>query len=329
MPGRRILVNCPQFSARAAAFLDRLTQAGFEVSINETGRILTEDELTARLPGVYATIAHGESYTARVFAAAPDLRLVARYGVGHDRVDVTSATRHGVTVAMAYGTNHESVADYAFAMAIGLSCNLFQNHRMVAGGEWRFGLHHGMWGNVAGLVGLGRIGRAMARRCKGFAMPVLAFDPAADPAEAEQAGIALLPLDDLLRQADIVSLHLPLLASTRHIIGAREIGLMKPTSVLINTARGGLIDEVALHRALTEKRLAGAGLDVFEHEPPRDSPLLGLDNVILSPHTAASDLKTEALMGNRCVDHILALHAGRSPGAEFVLNPEAVQGERN
>jgi D-3-phosphoglycerate dehydrogenase / 2-oxoglutarate reductase len=198
------------------------------------------------------------------------------------------------------------------------------NHRMVAGGDWRFGLHHGMWGSVVGLVGLGRIGKAMARRCQGFAMPVLAFDPAADRDYAAQAGVTLTAIDDLLRQADIVSLHLPLLPATRHIIGAREIGLMKRSAVIVNTARGGLIDEAALASALRGGRLAGAGLDAFESEPPTGSPLLGLDNVILSPHTAASDLKTEALMGNRCIDHILVMWSGGRPDGDCVLNPETL-----
>lgn len=324
MPAKRVLVACPQFQGRQIGFLERLRAAGFEVLLNDTGHVLSEDELIARLPGVFGTIAHGEIYSERVFASAPDLRIVARYGVGHDRVDVPSATRHGVTVAMAYGTNHESVADYAFALAIALSCDVLGHHRMVAEGAWRFALHHGMWGSTVGLIGLGRIGHAMARRCRAFAMPVLAFDPVEDDAVATQTGVTLMPLEKLLRASDIVSLHLPLLASTRHIIGARELALMKPSAILINTARGGLIDEEALADALAGGRLAGAGLDVFEREPPTGSRLLTMPNVILSPHTAASDLRTEVLMGNKCIDHILALHNGGNPQADCVLNPETL-----
>jgi len=320
----RVLVNCPEFRGRTIAFLDRLTAAGLDILINDTGHVLSEDELIARMPGVFATIAHGERYTARVFAASPDLRVVARYGVGHDRVDVESATAHGVTVAMAYGTNHESVADYAFAMAIALCCDILGNHRMVVEGGWRFALHQGMWGRVAGLVGLGRIGKAMARRCQAFSMPVLAFDPALDRDHAAQAGITPTTLEEVLQRADIVSLHLPLLASTRHIIGAREIALMKRGAVIVNTARGGLIDEDALAAALRDGRLAGAGLDTFEREPPTGSPLLSLGNVILSPHAAASDPKTEELMGHRCVDHILAVWGGARPDLDCVLNPQTL-----
>lgn len=324
MRATRVLVNCPNFQGRHIAFLDRLSEAGIDIVLNDTGRVLSEDELIARMPGVFATIAHGEIYSERVFANSTDLCIVARYGVGHDRVDVASATRHGVIVAMAYGTNHESVADYAFALAIALSCNILDHHRMVVEGAWRFSLHHGMWGSTVGLIGLGRIGKAMARRCQGFLMPVLAYDPAADRAHATEAGITLTTLDELLERADIVSLHLPLLPSTRHIIGARELGLMKPSAIIVNTARGGLIDEAALAAALQNGRLAGAGLDTFEQEPPLGSPLLSLSNVIVSPHTAASDLRTEGLMGNLCVDHILAVWNGARPATECVLNPETL-----
>jgi D-3-phosphoglycerate dehydrogenase / 2-oxoglutarate reductase len=287
-------------------------------------RLLTEDELIERLPGVVAAIAGGELYTERVFASAPALRVVARFGVGYDRVDVAAATRHGVAVAMAFGTNHESVADYAFALAIGLALEILPHHHRVAGGGWGCGFHPGLWGRCMGIIGLGRIGKAMARRCRAFEMRLLAADPLADEAYAAANGIELVPLDELLRRADFVSLHTPLAPETRNLIGRRELALMKPTAFLINTARGGLIDEAALHEALTSGRLAGAGLDVFEAEPPQGSPLLDLDNVLLAPHAAGMDEAAERLMGERCVASILAILRGQDPGAGYVLNPEVL-----
>ena len=176
--------------------------------------------------------------------------MVARFGVGFDRVDVAAATRHGVAVAMAFGTNHESVADYAFALAIGLALELLPHHARVAGRGWGC-FHPGLWGRCMGIVGLGRIGQAMARRCRAFDMRVLATDPVADQAFAAAHSIELVALDDLLREADFVSLHTPLAPETRHLIGRRELALMKPAAFLINTARGGLIDEAALYEALT------------------------------------------------------------------------------
>jgi D-3-phosphoglycerate dehydrogenase len=177
-----------------------------------------------------------------------------------------------------------------------------------------------------GILGLGRIGRALAQRCRGFSMRVIAYDVALDREYAAANGIELVPFDHLLAEADILSLHTPILPETRNIVGARELGLMKPTSFIVNTARGGLIDEDALYQALVERRIAGAGLDVFAKEPPTGSPLLGLANVVLTPHALGMDEAAERLMAGRCVENILAVHAGRDPGPGFVLNPSVLAG---
>jgi D-3-phosphoglycerate dehydrogenase / 2-oxoglutarate reductase len=324
MTMKKILCNIQQIYGRSAVYLQPLRHAGFDIVMNEKGRLLTEDELIERLPGVYATIAGGEPYTERVFRSSADLKVVARFGVGWDKVDVDAATRHGTAVAMAFEANHESVADGAFALALGLSVNLLAHHNLVVQGGWSCGFHPGLWGRTMGVVGLGRIGRAVARRCQGFSMRVIAYDVAPDRDYARDNGVELVPLDRLLAEADIVSLHTPILPETRNIIGDRELSLMKPTSFIINTARGGLIDEMALHRALVERRIAGAGLDVFAEEPPKSSPLLKLDNVLLAPHALGMDEAAERLMAERCVSNILAIHAGRDPGQVFVLNPQVL-----
>jgi D-3-phosphoglycerate dehydrogenase / 2-oxoglutarate reductase len=324
MKATKILCNIEQIYGRPAVYLQPLRNAGFEIVMNGKGRLLTENELIERLPGAFATIAGGEPYTERVFGSSPDLKVVARFGVGWDKVDVDAATRHRVAVAMAFGANHESVADGAFALALGLSLNLLGHHKLVVEGGWGCGFHKGLWGRTMGIVGLGRIGRAVARRSQGFAMRVTAYDVAPDGKYAHQHGIELMPLDQLLAVADIVSLHTPILPETRNIIGARELSLMKPTSFIINTARGGLIDEEALHKALVERRIAGAGLDVFAKEPPEGSPLTQLDNVFLAPHALGMDEAAERLMAERCVSSVLAIHAGRDPGREFILNPQVL-----
>ncbi len=325
----KVLCNIQQLHGRPAAFLAPLRAAGLEVVMNDKDRLLSEAELIARLPGAIATIAGGEPYTERVFAAAPELRVVARFGVGYDRVDVAAATRHGVAVAMAFGTNHESVADYAFALAIGLALELLPHHTRVAGRGWGCSFHPGLWGRCLGIVGLGRIGKALARRAAAFEMHVLATDPLPDPAFAAANGIELVALDELLRRAHVVSLHTPLGPETRHLIGRRELAFMKSSAFLINTARGGLIDEKALYDALTCGRLAGAGLDVFEAEPPEGSPLLGLPNVLLAPHAAGMDEAAERLMGERCVESILAIIGGQDPGRGYVLNPEVLSSQES
>jgi D-3-phosphoglycerate dehydrogenase len=317
----KILVLVHQIAERPAPYLDRLRQAGFEIVHPGLGRRLTEDELIARLPGVYATIAGGEPYTERVFAAARDLRMVARFGVGWDQVDVDAATRHGVVVAMAFGTNHESVADGAFTLLCACACQLPAKHNLVASGGWGCGFHHGIWRKTVGIIGLGRIGKALARRCRGgFEMRVLGYDTVPNEREAAAHGIELVDLETLLRQSDFVSLHIPQSPENDRFMNAARFALMKPSAYLINTARGTLVDEDALLAALKGRRIAGAGLDVFRGEPPAGSALLGLDNVVLTPHSTGMDETAEAAMANRCIDSILALSRGERPGTEYLLN---------
>lgn len=322
----RIVLCVNHLASREAPYLKRLEEAGFTLDYNRLGRLYTEEELLQVLPGAYATIAGGEPYTERVFQAAPSLKVVARFGVGFDKVDVAAATSHGVAVAMAFGANHESVADGAFALMAAIAGDLRRRDCMVREGGWGAAFHPGLWRATVGVVGLGRIGRAFVRRCRGFDMKILGYDPMPNQAYAEEAGIELVGYDDLLRRSDIVSLHAPHIPETEDMINARALALMKPTAFLINTARGALIDENALADALRHGRLAGAGIDVYKRTPPVGSPLLGLDNVILTPHSSGMDLHAEQAMCNRCIESILAIAAGRDPGAEFVLNPSVLSG---
>jgi phosphoglycerate dehydrogenase-like enzyme len=320
---KKVLVLVHQTANRPAPYFQPLREAGFEVVFPGIDRLLTEDELVAHLPGVFATVAGGEPYTERVFASAPDLRMVARFGVGWDQVDVAAATRHGVLVAMAFGGNHESVADGAFALMAATAMSLPAKHALVVGGGWGCGFHTGLWRKTVGIIGMGRIGRAFARRCgKGFEMRVLAYDPQPDRAYAAANGIELTDLDTLLATADFVSLHMPHSPQNTGFMNAERLGRMKSSAYLINSARGALVDEEALLDALTHRRIAGAGLDVFRREPPVGSPLLGLDNVVVLPHATGMDDNGENGMASRCVASILAFSRGEDPGAEYLLNPE-------
>ncbi len=312
---------------RAVPYVQRLEREGFAVVPNPTGRWLTEDELIHMLPGVFATIAGIEPYTERVFAAARDLKIVARYGVGYEMVDVEAATRHGVAIALAVGTNHEAVADSTLTLMAAVVGNVVRHHLRVSRGEWQMDLHPGLWRATVGIVGLGRIGKAVAQRCRGFEMRILAYDLVPDAAFAEGNGIQLVPLEVLLREADIVTLHAPLTPETESLMNRERLALMKPGAYLVNTARGGLVDEAALYAALTSGHLAGAGLDVFRHEPPTGSPLLALDNVVLSPHSAGTNVTSEAAVANRCIDSILARARGDGPEPPYLLNPEVLRAE--
>jgi D-3-phosphoglycerate dehydrogenase / 2-oxoglutarate reductase len=322
----KVLCAVPQVHEAVHPVLERLRAADCELTFNQTGHTLTEPELIGLLPGVFGTIAGGEPYTERVFAAAPDLEVVARMGVGYDKVDVAAATRHGVAIAMGFGTNHEAVADHAFALIAALGNRLPSYHGEVMDGRWGGHFHPGLWRTAVGIIGLGRIGRALARRCRGFEMRILAYDAVPDPAYARAHGIELVDLETVFKEADFVSVHAPLTGASAKIVSREQLALMRPSAFLINTARGGLVDEAALHEALSAGRIAGAGLDVFEVEPlPASSPLRQLDNVLLSPHCAGGSIEAVVAMTDRCVDNILAIRDRRRP-AGGILNPETLAG---
>ena len=320
----KVLIAAHFATAPGDPHLQPLLDAGFEIVWNTAGRFLTEDELVVLLPGVVGTLAAVEPYTERVFASAPDLRVVSRVGVGYDQIDGQAATRPRVALAMAFGANHEAVADYALALMLALADDVLNHHQQVRGREWQMDFHPGFWGSTVGIVGLGRIGKAVARRCLAFGTTVMVHEPQPDMAFVRGHGVRLAPLDSLLREADFVTLHLPASAETNRFVNRERLALMKRTAFLVNTARGALVDEAALCNALAAGRLAGAGLDTFAEEPPWNSRLLSLPNVILSPHSAASDQRAKTAVLRRAVDSIVAVAAGRNPGPGLLLNPEAL-----
>jgi len=263
--------------------------------------------------------------TAETIDAGPLLQVIARTGAGVDNVDVTAATARGIPVCYAPFANCSSVVEHTLALMLALAKNLSTMDSAVRQG--RFDIRREYKCNdvadkVLGLIGFGRIGRELARRCVGMlGMRVVVFDPyvkaqdVSDPVEvASEAG-------DVFEQADFVSIHVPLSDETRHLADAAMIGRMKPSAYLINTSRGAVIDESALAAALGEGRIAGAGLDVLETEPPKpDNPLLGLSNVVLTPHTAALTQECAGRMATDAVNGVLAVLEGRRP--EYVFNPE-------
>lgn len=325
MGSRKILYTIPKRAGRPVQLLHRLEEAGFVVEQIPEDRHLTEDELIARIPGVSATIAGGEPYTERVFTAAPDLRLVSRYGVGCDNVDLAAASRHRVAVTVTSGTNAEAVADLTLSLMCAVRRQLLQNDRAVRRGRWLPECVPGLWWATVGIVGLGRIGRRVAKRCLGFDMRILAAEPKPDLEFVKGHGIELVSLDELFCQADIITLHTPASPENTHLVNRARLAEMKPTAILINTARGDLVDEAALCEALRAEKIAGAGLDVFTKEPPVDSPLLGLDNVVLTPHCGEFDHASAVATMTRVVDNVLRFLRGKPLGfPEDLLNPEVL-----
>jgi D-3-phosphoglycerate dehydrogenase len=256
-----------------------------------------------------------------VLAHAEKLKVIAIRGVGYDSVDISAATARGIPVIVAPGFT-DSVADYTFALMLAVTRQVALADRLVRASRWEILVSTNICGKTLGIVGLGRIGKAVARRARGFDMTVLATDVVQDEAFARQYDVTYLPLPELLRRADIISINAPLSGDTRHLIDDQALRLMKPTAYLMNTARGGLVDEQALAAALREGRLAGAGLDVFNEEPLQHNPFQGLDNVVLSPHLAAYSRQGLRETGMLAAQGVVTVLGGRRPEAAVLVNPE-------
>jgi D-3-phosphoglycerate dehydrogenase len=273
------------------------------------------------LQDVEAAIISSLPLTDLVLAHLRKLKIIAIRGVGYDSVDISAATARGIPVIVAPGFT-DSVADYTFALMLAVTRQVALADRLVHEGRWEVLVSTNICGKTLGIVGLGRIGKAVARRARGFDMTVLATDVVQDEAFACQYGVTYLPLPELLQRADIVSINAPLSGNTRHLIDDQALRLMQPTAYLINTARGGLVDEPALAAALREGRLAGAGLDVFHQEPLQHNPFQGLDNVVLSPHLAAYSREGLRETGVLAAHAVVTVLGGGRPDAAALVNPE-------
>ncbi len=283
---------------------------------------LTEDELHAALADVVAVIAGSEPYTRRLLTAHPHVRVIARAGVGYDAVDVAAATEHGMAVTIAPNTNQDAVAEMTFALMLALAKDVVNQHGAVKAGGWPRKANLPLRGRTLGIAGLGRIGKAVAIRGHCFGMRLLVYEPYPDKAFNERYNITLVPLEQLLKEADYLTLHMPFTPESKHVINQRTLALMKPTAFLINTARGGLVCEADLVEALRARQLAGAALDVFEQEPPQKGhAFFGLDNVVVTPHMAGVDVQSRDDMAFSAAQAIVDLSRGQWP-AEKVVNPD-------
>jgi glyoxylate reductase len=254
-------------------------------------------------------------------------RVIAQVAVGYDNIDVAAATRRGIYVTNTPGVLTETTADMGWAILMATARRVVEGDKFTRSGRWKTWELMGFTGQdvhgaTLGIVGLGRIGAAIARRAKGFAMPILYHNRnRAEALEADLGG-RYVSLDDLLRQSDFVMVSTSLTSETRHLIGERELGLMKPSAILVNIARGPIVDQRALYRALVDRKIWAAGLDVFEVEPvPMDEPLLKLDNVVVPPHLGSGSIATRTKMATMAAENCLAGVTGKTP--PNVVNPEA------
>lgn len=276
---------------------------------------LSEEELIDLLQGCDGYVAGLDQITGRVIRACKGtLKCISRWGVGYDRVDLEAAAECGVTVTNTPGANSHGVAELAFALMFACARNLCDLHGQVIQGGWPNCNGVELTGKKLGIVGLGAIGKHLCRLAQGIGMEVSAYDPWLDQNFALAHGVQPLSLDRLIRECDVISLHVGLSEATRGMIGAKEIAQMKDGAILINAARGGLVDESAVADALRAGKLFGAGFDAFEQEPPTDSPLLGAPNAILLPHTGAHTQQAIENMGLIAVNNLMEELSGRDCG---------------
>jgi D-3-phosphoglycerate dehydrogenase len=270
-------------------FVEDLDARGCEVVLYPELKDLTEADLIECMHDAFATICGMDSWTAKAMDHCPKLKIIARVGVGYDTIDVPAATQRGICVTITPGAGAETVSEEVLAMMLAIGRQLLQGDKSIRCTGWRKVIASGIYRKTLGIVGLGLIGKQLVKIVRGFDMKIIAFDKIRDEKFAAEHNVTYVELDELVKTSDYISIHTNLTTETRGLIGTRELNMMKPMAILVNAARGGIIDEIALYEALKARKILGAGLDVFTKEPlPQDHPLCTLDNVLLMPHNAGA-----------------------------------------
>jgi D-3-phosphoglycerate dehydrogenase len=302
----KILITPRSFGKCDPLPFELLADCGVEAVTNSSGGIMSESQMIKAITGCDGVIVGVDPLNERVLKAAPALRAVAKYGVGLDNIDMDYCLSRGISVSRTVGANSAAVADYTFALMLALSRKVIQINAHCRQGNWEKITTSDVAGKTIGIVGLGAVGRQMVARAKGFSMKIMSFDILWDDEYARCHQVIHAGIGDICRECDFICLHVPLLPETKNMIGREQIALMKPSAYLINTARGCLVDEVALMDALRGGRIAGAGLDAFQQEPPANREWLEMENVIIGSHCAASTVGASNAMSNMAVVNILA-----------------------
>ncbi|MBW2564726.1 MAG: phosphoglycerate dehydrogenase [Deltaproteobacteria bacterium] len=316
------LIEARPFCIFDSGPMEKLTEEGINI-IDMRGSGIDDPKFIEALKGVDAVLCGNDLLVNdAMLDMAPRLKAIAKMGVGLDTVDIKAASDHNAIVFNTPGANNQAVADHTFGLILSLARKIVFCDQSLRDNRWEHTKIMGIeiWQKTLGLIGLGAIGRCVARRAKGFQMKVVAHDPFWPKEFADEHGIEKMQIHDLLKVSDIVSLHLPLTKENRGMINEKTLKSMKPTALLINAARGEIVKEKALYNALKDNVIAGAGLDVFENEPPTNSPLLKLDNVVMTPHIAAF---THDAMNNMCTgvaNQLIEYAKGNKPA--HIVNPE-------
>lgn len=307
-----VCASAVTFGHVSQAPIERLREAGCEVRLNPLGRPLNKGEMTEFAKDADALILGNDQLSGPVIKQLKKLKIIARYGVGFDGVDLAEAKARGILVTYAPAANREETADFTFGLILDLARHITNMAITTRGGGFEKRAGVSLYGKTIGILGVGQVGTAVARRAVGFGMDVLGYD-IDQRTEPTVYGCIYTTLNDLLRRSDIISLHLPLNDSTCYLIGARELCMMKASCILVNTARGGIIRHDALNKALLNGEIAAYATDVFETEPPTHQSYFDYENVLVTPHVAGSTWESSERMGNVVADNVLAAMRGDTP----------------
>jgi D-3-phosphoglycerate dehydrogenase len=323
MKKHNVLITARSFGKEVPEPMERLIKRGFRILEWREGSGLGVSELIGKVGEADAWIVGSYPIQAALLENAPRLQIIAKHGVGIDNVDVPAATKKGILVAIAPGSNDQAVADLTMALLLSLVRSIPQANASVKSGRWERFKGFGLTGKTIGIIGLGHIGLNVAHRVKGFGMEILGCDPFWPEEKAREIGIVRVDFETLIGKSDVITLHVPLTPETEGLIGKKQMALMKRGVWIVNTSRGKIVDEKAMYQALVSGRVAGYATDVFETEPPEGNPLLDLTNVVGTPHIGSYTNDALRMLGDSVVDTILKVFHGERP--ECVINPEAYQ----
>lgn len=301
----KILITPRSFGKNNPNLFTQLENKGLEIIKNDTGGILTEEKICQMIKDCSGIILGVDPMNKNVLSKAPKLKTIAKYGVGTDNIDLEFCKEHNIKVSKTIGANSNAVADYAFAMMLAVARKITVIDKACRNKDWSKVTSIDIYGKKLGIIGLGAVGKCLAKRAKGFDMQILAHDIFWDNDFASQYCIQKVDIDTIFKEADVISLHTNLTDETRNLVNKKRLNYMKKTAILINTARGELVDESALLEALIENQIFGAGIDVFTKEPPEDPRWFELNNIILGSHTSSSTIQATNDMGQMAVNNLL------------------------
>ncbi len=319
----KVISTSPTFGKYSSKPLDMIKEEGYSLELVPGKGGALSEESKKLLPEVDAIIVGVEKLGKEELDKATNCKIITKHGVGVDNIDVEHATKCGIIVTNVPAANSDAVADNAMGLILALSRGIVQSDKNVRNKIWKPYVGMELAGKTLGIIGTGQIGKKVCQRAKrGFNMDIVAFDLYPDNEWAETMGVKYVKLEQLLKAADVVTVHVPFVPGTGYIIGEKELSLMKESALLINTARGGLIDQKALAKAISENAIKGAAIDVFEQEPPWGSELIEMDQLVLTSHI--SGYTTEALeeTGVVCAKNIIAVLEGKKP--QYIINPEVL-----